>query len=319
MSQSLQTAIQQIYASIAKGLIGVNFDPLKSYILTGCNNSGSGSSYVISQGAIFMNSQVYIVDATSFTTGGGETAVCKVDKKSYRQYGVDNATGEYGISLPDHPIPIIRIYSAVSGSGDIDFSDLESINSSIGGMGTGMANHVTIWNDANSIKSGVATEDANGNWIFGSTIPSRNLRWDAQNSVLSTDTQVKVSFNRTSGTKLGDFESVGISNFPGNGGAQNFVQINADTQKVTVLQENGTTQAVKIDGTSSSSVSIDTNKPVVFGRYTVANLPTGVTGATAFATDGRDYLEGVGAGTGVPVYWKINAWHVYYTNAVVVA
>lgn len=62
--------------------------------------------------------------------------------------------------------------------------------------------------------------------------------------------------------------------------------------------------------------------------YTVAQLPTAATstitqgvqpGAIAYANNGRKVGEGVGAGTGVPVYFSNGQWRVYSTDAVVVA
>lgn len=120
-----QTALQLADASLAKGLIGSSaFSPNNFYIICGCVNSGSGSNYVISEGAIFGNNKMYIVDATSFTAAVGQTAVGKIDIKSFRQYGVDNASLEYGISLPDHPIPIIKFYSGDTDSADVNLEDL---------------------------------------------------------------------------------------------------------------------------------------------------------------------------------------------------
>ncbi len=53
------------------------------------------------------------------------------------------------------------------------------------------------------------------------------------------------------------------------------------------------------------------------GKYTVANLPTGVEGMTAYATNGRKVGQGVGAGTGVPVYFSASSWRVHSTDAAV--
>lgn len=50
------------------------------------------------------------------------------------------------------------------------------------------------------------------------------------------------------------------------------------------------------------------------GNYTVAALPAGLAGNTAFATNGRKVGEGVGSGTGVPVYYANGKWRVYSTD-----
>lgn len=52
------------------------------------------------------------------------------------------------------------------------------------------------------------------------------------------------------------------------------------------------------------------------GTFTVANLPSNpFVNQTAFASNGRKVGEGVGVGTGVPVYYSNGAWRVYSTDA----
>ncbi len=50
---------------------------------------------------------------------------------------------------------------------------------------------------------------------------------------------------------------------------------------------------------------------------TVGLLPAGTEGLRAFATNGRKIGEGVGAGSGVPVYFSTGAWRVISTDAAV--
>jgi hypothetical protein len=57
-------------------------------------------------------------------------------------------------------------------------------------------------------------------------------------------------------------------------------------------------------------------------QFLVAGLPTAATvgvGGVAFATNGRKAAEGVGAGTGVPVYSDGTNWLTYYNNTTVLA
>lgn len=51
------------------------------------------------------------------------------------------------------------------------------------------------------------------------------------------------------------------------------------------------------------------------GQYTVADLPTGTSGAQAYATNGLKVGESTGNGTGVPVYYSNGAWRVWSTDA----
>lgn len=55
--------------------------------------------------------------------------------------------------------------------------------------------------------------------------------------------------------------------------------------------------------------------PIQPATYTVAALPAGAEGQTAYATNGRKVGEPSGAGTGVPVYFSNTAWRVYSTDA----
>lgn len=82
-------------------------------------------------------------------------------------------------------------------------------------------------------------------------------------------------------------------------------------------------EQINIDASNGDGLPVEIEVPnsamlATLNRYTVANLPTGTTaGQVAFAINGRDVGEGVGAGTGVPVYYKNGGWHVFYANAVV--
>lgn len=61
--------------------------------------------------------------------------------------------------------------------------------------------------------------------------------------------------------------------------------------------------------------------PTGTAAFTVAGLAAivGVNGQVAYATNGRKIGEGVGAGTGVPVYFSGGAWRVYSIDAPVQA
>jgi hypothetical protein len=71
--------------------------------------------------------------------------------------------------------------------------------------------------------------------------------------------------------------------------------------------------------TGNATGSIVAQGPISAGQYTVANLPVGAEGQTAYATNGRKVGEGAGSGTGVPVYFSNTHWRVYSTDAQVQA
>jgi hypothetical protein len=53
--------------------------------------------------------------------------------------------------------------------------------------------------------------------------------------------------------------------------------------------------------------------------YTIATLPTAVGIKKSFATNGRKSGEGVGAGTGIPVWSDGTNWRTYYDNSIAAA
>jgi hypothetical protein len=55
------------------------------------------------------------------------------------------------------------------------------------------------------------------------------------------------------------------------------------------------------------------------GTFTVAGLPTGAVGNTAYASNGRKNGEGSGSGTGVMVFKDASAWRAADTGATVAA
>jgi hypothetical protein len=70
---------------------------------------------------------------------------------------------------------------------------------------------------------------------------------------------------------------------------------------------------------AASSLLIQGENDTLFKEFTVANLPTGRRGLFAYATNGRKNGEGVGAGTGVPVFHDGTAWRAFDTGATVAA
>ena len=118
----LQDAHKETANALAMAILGGSFSGTTPYVLYGLVDSGSGLNHNISEGAIFYNYEIFIVDAATFTSSSGEVPVLNY---AVTQYSVDADPVTF-TDLSVHNIHNIRKYEIVSGtSGDILFSDLE--------------------------------------------------------------------------------------------------------------------------------------------------------------------------------------------------
>ena len=102
-------------------MVGSTYNVLTPYVLFGLNDSGSGLSHNISDGAIVILGEIFQVDAVAFTSAPGEVPYLNsiVD-----QYTTDADPVTF-TDLSVHDVHNIRKYEIVSGtSGDIAFSTL---------------------------------------------------------------------------------------------------------------------------------------------------------------------------------------------------
>lgn len=123
----LQASYQDILAAICRNLVGAEFDPGTIYVLYGCVNSGSGSSFVISAGAVFFNGEVYLVDAVSFVTSGGNVPTGILSETVVLAANADPVQFTDGSSHNVHVNIQFAIIAAASGTG-IDFSNWVYVN-----------------------------------------------------------------------------------------------------------------------------------------------------------------------------------------------
>lgn len=115
--QFLQDAYKESISNLIKGLIGSSYSTSIYYILYGCENSGVGSNYIISNGAIFYNGEIYEVDGTTFTTGGGQSPVMNIVTTQYT-VNADPVTFTNAVQYNVHDIRKIVI-SAGTASGNV--------------------------------------------------------------------------------------------------------------------------------------------------------------------------------------------------------
>jgi hypothetical protein len=121
--QFLQEANKELFSAMYIALLGSEWNPLQYHVLYGCVNSGSGSVYNISAGAIIIFDEIYLVDAASFTASMGQTAVVTLDVTQYTT-DADPVTFTDATTHNVHNIRKMKIASGVSGSGLVDYSGL---------------------------------------------------------------------------------------------------------------------------------------------------------------------------------------------------
>lgn len=127
----LQLAYREALAGIGKAITGIGYDPAKVYILNGCVNSGSGSNYNISAGAVFFNGEVYVVDAATFTITGPNVAVGVVTKTYFTGANADPVEFTDGVTRTIHEIWKMVAQAGLSGSGAANFTAWVRLNLNI--------------------------------------------------------------------------------------------------------------------------------------------------------------------------------------------
>lgn len=115
--QFLQDAYKECIDAILRGTIGSAYSASTYYILHGCVNSGAGTNYVISAGAIYYNGEIYLVDSATFSTSGGLNPIMTITTTQYTT-NADPVTFTNGSSNNVHDIRKIVI-SGGTGSGNI--------------------------------------------------------------------------------------------------------------------------------------------------------------------------------------------------------
>lgn len=91
------------------------------YIIYGIRNTGSGSNYIISEGAVFFQNEIFYVPSTSFNASG--TAILNIVSTNLLDSRHDPVSFSDGSLLNVHLDRTIEITDGLSGSGLVDFSD----------------------------------------------------------------------------------------------------------------------------------------------------------------------------------------------------
>lgn len=119
----IQSAYQEALNSIVRSIISDGiYQSDVGYILHGCVNSGSGLNYNISEGAIFLNGEIYQVPAAVFTATGLQVAVGTITTTYFSDQSADPVAFTDGVSRNVHEIRRIVFAAGLSGGGDVNFS-----------------------------------------------------------------------------------------------------------------------------------------------------------------------------------------------------
>ena len=119
----LQTASSEMLNALARSIIGRDFSTSVPYALYGCNNTGSGSSYVIEEGAILWGGVLYLVPAVSFTLTGGNSVYVSKSTSYVTSSVADPVTFTDGVARNVHADTKMSVYqSAMSPSPTQGFS-----------------------------------------------------------------------------------------------------------------------------------------------------------------------------------------------------
>jgi hypothetical protein len=121
--QFLQDAYKEQFNNLAQSLVqalGNTYSPSTIYVLWGCVNSGSGSTYNISEGAVLFNGEVFSVPAVNLTASGN-VPVANISVAQYTT-NADPVTYSDATTANIHNIRTISIGLGASGSTISDYS-----------------------------------------------------------------------------------------------------------------------------------------------------------------------------------------------------
>ena len=119
----IQLAYKEALNASALAMLGGmgGFDNNYGYILYGCVNSGSGSSYNISAGAVYFQGEIYLTDQAIFSISGSNVAVGIISTSYFMADNADPVNFTDGVSRSVHEIRKITFGAGLSGSGAFNY------------------------------------------------------------------------------------------------------------------------------------------------------------------------------------------------------
>ena len=124
----LQASYKEAIDMVTRAMV-TSYLPNTVYKLFGCVNTGTSTDYVISSGAVFYNGEVYLVDASSFSVAGGNTAIASLAAISYfTDPTADPVTFTDGVARNIHQIKKVALAGGVSNTGISDYINFKRPN-----------------------------------------------------------------------------------------------------------------------------------------------------------------------------------------------
>jgi hypothetical protein len=116
----LQDSYKEILNAICRGIFTQTYyNSSTAYVLFGCLNTGSGSNYIISEGAVYYQGEVYLVPAATFTIAGANIARLQITDVYLA--GVDPVT--FTDTNP-HSVHQSKIMQPIASTSGIDYNTL---------------------------------------------------------------------------------------------------------------------------------------------------------------------------------------------------
>jgi hypothetical protein len=127
----IQAAYTEAVAEAVKGVVGPTYSSGTMYILNGLVNFGVYPNFNISAGSVFLDGEVYLVDAANFNVAGSQVAVAKIVTTQFSGVNADSVQFTDGVGRNVHDVRKIQLSADLAGSGVANYGSAIRINVNI--------------------------------------------------------------------------------------------------------------------------------------------------------------------------------------------
>jgi hypothetical protein len=230
----LQTASSEMLIALGRSIIGRDFSTSTPYALYGCNNTGSGSSYVIEAGAILWDGVLYLVPAVSFTLTGGNSVYVATSTTYVTSSVADPVTFTDGVARSVHADTKMSVYQnalAPSPSAGFAYSAI-----------------VKMSDIAHYVGSGGVEPSFGAGWANSTSYPNDNLRF----YMINNQVFIRGTIKRVSSTTIFTLPS----EYRPTSGDRYFFGTNITVPALVGLYIVGSTGVVNTTGSGATAVDM---------------------------------------------------------------